>query len=540
MDFNKTDFGTTDILRMISPNAFIYLTTLSVSIGLYFLTLSKKANTLFIPIIIVLALFSLFSFSQFPALSDKDYFLHGRLDSIIISEGHLPSVSEQGNYYVQWPLAIIFRAVTSIITGLPEIDSTRVLSFIFPILLVLFFYILARVKLGPYLAGIVPALFLVSNLVYPTDEIDHFCPQLFALTLFLLALYLVTKETSKKDGRIITCLILLVSFSIILSHPITPFFLLPSFMAIWFFNFYLKRRNRKTSFTSINFVLVILLLLLFLAWSFLYAGNSFDQGFTQIMSGNGHLASQVQVYDFQTELLVFFSYYWKIIALLILLPALFVTFRVLRKGNPEQEKILTPLCWVLLGCIIGGLVFSVTSFFDLTRVLTFILIPACFITVFFLTKHINVKILSFLVVLLVIPGFFVIYGFSNQFTVYQHSSEISACQWLSIKNVNHELVTSDYNTMIIYSYYDWRSWPTGIVGDEQITDYSLPISSTHPFFQGQFMVRSIRQDIMQENYLMNETMPGKEYWSQIDLYASNSYNKIFSNGNIEIFSKQEK
>jgi hypothetical protein len=538
MNFSQSNFNVTDFLDMIGPNAFPYLIALCLCVGFYLFTLSKKSSTFIVPLVIVLIFFSMFTASQYPALSDKDYLLHGRLDTILLSTGHLPSVSEKGNYYVEWPGAFLLRTQTSLLVGVSELDSARFLSFIFPVLFVFFLYILAKDKLGPFLGGLVPVLFLVSNIVYTTDEIDHFCPQLLALTLFVLTIYLATRDFDKKTANVTTCLIVLFSLAIIISHPITPFFLLPALLSIWLFNAYIKRRGGKSTLSLVNFLLVCLVFALFITWSVFSAGQSFAQGVSQIASfENPSLSSQVQIYHYPTQFLVNLSYYWKVLAVVILVPSLYLVVRIFRgKGNDDERK-LSSLCWILLGVGIGGLAFSVTSLVDFTRVLTFLLIPACLLTVYLAAKYVNKTLISIFLILLIIPGFLTIYSFSGEYQYYQHPFELTAAQWLSKENANNQFVSSDYDTMIVYSYYDWHSWPGGIVGDEEVTNYSLPVSFSHPFFKGDFMIRSIRQDILKMNSLDPAFTPGAEYWSKIDNYADSHYNLIYSNEFIRIYGK---
>jgi hypothetical protein len=538
MDFAAaTTFDVTDFLRLISPAAIVYLLILCALLGLYIGTLSSKNTTFLLSLVIVLVFFALFTVSQYPALSDRDYFLHGRLAVEIINSGHFPLASIPGNYYIEWPGAFTMRAIFSLVLGLPEIESVRVLSFVFQILIVLFFYVFAKTKLGSFLAGLVPAVFLLSNLVYTTSQIDHFCPQLFSLSLFLLILYCCTRSVSKDKAIKMQVVIILLSFIIFISHPITPVFLLPVLVGICLLNAYMSRRGEKT-FSLINFRLVFLLSILFLAWSIFSAGVEFSQGISQIaLIENPRTVAELQPLHYEGILLNGLSYYWKILDLIIALAALYLFIRFFRRGVKERENLVV-LSGILLGVASGSLLFSFTGIFTLTRTIMFVLIPASFLAVIFAKRYVGQKVLAFALILLFIPSFLSIYSFSSENQTFQHTWEISACQWLSKENMNRKLVSSDYDIMMIYSYYDPNSWPSGIVGDEEITKYTIPVAS-NPFFKGDFMIRSVRQDLFKTNMFREGNDQGIEYWNQLDSYANNysELDKIFDNNYAKIYAR---
>ena len=538
MDFAAaTTFDVTDFLHLISPFAIAYLLILCALLGLYIATLSSKNTTFLLPLVIVLVFFALFTVSQYPALSDKDYFAHGRLAVEIMSSGHFPSASITGNYYVEWPGSFTMDAITSLVLGLPEIESVRVLSFVFQILVVLFFYVFAKQKLGSFLAGLVPAVFLLSNLVYTTSQIDHFCPQLFSLPLFFLILYCCTKNVSLDNSTKMQVVIIVLSFTIFISHPTTSVFLLPALAGICLLNAYKSWRGEKT-FSQMNFRLLFLLFVLFLAWSIYSAWGEFSQVISQIVIiENPRAASQLQPLNYEGILLNSLSYYWKILDLIIVIAASYLFIRFFR-GGVKERKNLVVLCGILLGVSLGGLLFSFTGVFTLTRTIMFLLIPTSFLAVLLAKRYIGQKVLAFALILLVIPSFLSIYSFSTENQVFQHTWEISACQWLAKENINKKLVSSDYDTMMIYSYYDPNSWPDGIVGDEEITNYTIPVAS-NPFFEGDFMIRSIRQDLFRTNIYQQGNAQGLEYWSQLDSYANNypKIDKIFDNNYVKIYAK---
>lgn len=538
MDFaTTTSFQVTDFLQMISPESILYLLVLCALMGLYIITLSDSKSTFIIPIIIVLVFFALFTVSQYPALSDKDLFNHGRLAVEITSSGHFPSASIPGNYYIEWPGAFTIRAMFSLVLGLPDIESVRVLTVVFQILIVLFFYVFAKIKLRSFLAGLVPTVFLLSNLVYTTSQIDHFCPQLFSLPLFLLILYCSTKNISRDNAAKMQIAIIMLSFTVIISHSITAIFLLPALAGICLLNAYRSRRGEKT-FSQMNFHLVFLLFVLFLAWSIYSAGGEFSQGISQIaLIENPRAVSQLQPLNYAGILLNSLGYYWKILDLIIVIAAFYLFIRFFRGGVKERENLVV-LSGILLGVALGGLLFSFTGFFTLTRTIMFVLIPASFLAVLFAKRYAGQKVLAFALILLIIPSFLSIYSFSSENQTFQHTWEISACQWLSKENINRKTVSSDYDTMMIYSYYDPNSWPGGIVGDEEITNYTIPLAS-NPFFKGDLIIRSVRQDLFRTNVLQEGNNQGLEYWSQLDSYANNysKLDKIFDNNYAKIYAK---
>ncbi len=538
MDFAAaTTFDATDFLHLISPAAIAYLLILCALLGLYIWTLSNKNTTFLLSLVIVLVFFALFTVSQYPALSDADYFLHGRLAVEIINTGHFPSASIPGNYYIEWPGAFTMRAVFSLVLGLPEIESVRVLSFVFQILIALFFYVFAKQKLGRFLAGLVPAVFLLSNLVYTLSQTDFFCPQLFSLSLFLLILYCCTKTVSRDIATKMRVVIILLSFTIFISHPTTSLFLLSAIAGIWLLNTYMSRHGKKT-FSLINFRLVFLLFILFLAWSIFSAWGEFSIGISQIVIlVNPRAVAEVQPLQYEGILLNSLSYYWKILDLIIVIAAFYLVSRFFR-GRVKERENLVALSGIFLGIALGGFLFSFTGFFTLTRTIMFILIPASFLAVLFAKRYVGQKVLAFILILLLIPSFLSIYSFVSVNQSFQHTWEISACQWLARENINRKLVSSDYYTMMIYSYYDPNSWPGGIVPNDQITNYTIPVAS-NPFFTGDFMIRSIRQDLFKTNIFQEGNNQGLEYWTQIDSYANNcsTLDKIFDNNYVKVYAR---
>jgi hypothetical protein len=547
LDFMKSDLRVADVFDMLSFKSWIYLGIICILFIISMKLLPQKTRPLFLSFIFVLMFFSFFTISQYPSFSDRDYFLHGKLAKSILTKGNVEATS--GETYLSYPGAFIFWACLSIVSGLDILNLAVILSFAFQICVVFFLFMVFKTSFGFFLSGLASMFFVLSNLSYTRFTIDHFCPQFFGLVLYILAFYIFAGIENLEKRKLVLISVLL-GVAMTISHPITTFFLVFSFAGVYSIN-KLRAHFIKGSFLSLpSFNFVFFLGIMCLVWSVFSASLFFQNSFhylVEIIGGEAEISRELtltplaELKDANVRtLLDTLSLYWKVFDLILFIGALYMVILGFRSSTNRMTMFLGG---VLTGTIACGAMLSFTRIFWIDRIIFFILIPSSYLFTQFYAKISRkskaAKIAVPLLALLMIPSFLTIYSFTCEYTYFQHPWEIYSCMFLSEHNTDHQLVASDYGTMIIYSYYDPRSWPSGIVGDEEIYNYSIPIDQ-HPLLKGKFMIRSVRQKITYAN-IFNESSHevSFKYWHSFDLFLGvyAKCTKIFDNGYVQIYRR---
>lgn len=546
LNFMKSDFGVADLFDMLPFEAWVSFCIICISLLVSTKFLPNNVKPFFLSVMFILIFFSLFTFSQYPALSDRDYFLHGRLAKSIMTKGNVEVRS--GDQYLYYPGAFIFWASISMVSGLDILKMAILLSFMFQIFAVFFLFLLFKKSLGFFLSGLATTFFVLSNLSYTRFTIDHFCPQLFALALFLLALHIFIEMHGPKKTKIFVLAILLTGV-LMFSHPITALFLVFSITGVYIITKF-REYSMKDSFSSFpSFGVFFFVVLICIVWV-LYGATPFFQESIQYLLEIGTknevsteftLISFTSLKHFNIQILLYvLSLYWKLFDLILFIGAVCVTIYGFRKSN----RMILFMGGVLAGIIACGAIFSLTRIFWIDRIIFFILIPTCYLFTKFIAKiSIRPRVITFIIpllILLMIPSFLTIYSFTSQYQYFQHPWEFSSCIFLSEYNINQQFVSSDYGTMIIYSFYDPLSWPLGIVGDEEIYNYSLPINEQHPLLKGRYFIRSLRQEITYNN-IFNESSHERsfKYWYTFDFFIAQYPNNIrfYDNYYVQIYQQ---
>lgn len=547
LNFAKSDFRVADVFDMLSFESWIIFGIICILLILSPKLLPKKTRPLFLSFIFVLMFFSFFTISQYPALSDRDFFLHGKLAKSISTNGKIEV--QLGTEYLDYPGAFIFWACLGIVSSIDILNLGVILSFALQMCVVFFLFTVAKTSYGFFASGLASMLFMLSNLSYTRFTMDHFCPQLFTLLLYILAFYSFVKIGNSGKKKFAFILVLL-SVAVTISHPITALFLFFSFAGVYFANKFRAHYVRGWFSTLPRFNFVFFLVILCIAWTIFNASFYFQATFNDFGKATGGktkifrelaLVSFVGLKDANVRtLLNTLSLYWKALDLTIFIGALYIIISRFRNSTNRMTMFQGG---VLAGTIACGMMLSFTQIFWIDRIIFFILIPACYLFGSFYAKLSRTskasKIAVPLLALLMIPSFLTIYSSTCEYKYFQHPWEIQSCIFLSEHNIDHNLVTSDYGTMIIYSYYDPRSWPSGIVGDEETYNYSIPIDQ-HPLFKGELMIRSIRQKITYAN-ILNESSHelSSKYWHHFDSFLD-TYpirTRIFDNGYVQIYRK---
>lgn len=520
---------------MVTPSSWMYLVLICILLVVYILTLSTKQTSVFFPMVLMLVFFSLFVISQFPALSDKDYLLHGKETNLIIAEGKIEITHHTS--YLQWPGKFIIEACVRRVTGLEQVDLMRILTFAFQLLIIIPYYLISKKFLGRFLGGLVPTLFILSNLSYTRDTFDHFCPQLLSIFLYITTMYLYFKIDDLKRHYVLV--IVLLGIGMTVSHPITTPFFVSSLFGVAMAKKYLARRTRIRFPAIPGLNLFILMLVIWLAWTTYAAAPYISTSVkTLFYSRTEQTIKELApigysaIEDANIRLLLSsLSGYWKAIDLFIVVGAFAL---ILFKRDNRKDTI------IFSGIMLGNILYGLTApLFWTSRIIMFTLLPACYLATRFFTQLIRKKIFAVILVCLVVPSFLRVYSFTSEYRVQVHPWENYLCVFLQRHNSGQKVVSSDYETMCIYTYYDSGSWPDGIVGDEEIRNYSIPVSE-HPLYKGDFFIRSVRQDIAYKN-LFNESSHAESfaYWNHLDAFLKNSPDKgrIFDNGYAQIYAR---
>ncbi len=143
------------------------------------------------------------------------------------------SISSSTTYGIEYPGLFVSAAQALLITGLSPMALMRIFYVLITLFLVLIIYLVAR-DLGGKYAWVAP-MALISVLWV---EGLHFSPQAFALILFavvwLAALKIIIKRTESRRSWLV--IVALSGFVLIISHPLTPLFMLLAFSTFFVIN----------------------------------------------------------------------------------------------------------------------------------------------------------------------------------------------------------------------------------------------------------------------------------------------------------------
>ncbi len=189
----------------------------------------------------------------------KDMFYHFSRVVTVLQNGHIPPPSASNEYYFQYPGSTFFGAIFLEITG---IQSTLFLKIIFPFMQTAIF------SLG--FAVIVKKIFKTWTIVGPSLLLVvlfdyggyHFSPYGFAWMLIpLLLLPLMSRDTRSSP-----LIFILLSFTLIISHPTTSIFLLVILPALFLF----LALSKKTSPQRLNTLLICVSVYVIMTFSWIY------------------------------------------------------------------------------------------------------------------------------------------------------------------------------------------------------------------------------------------------------------------------------
>jgi len=350
-----------------------------------------------------------------------DNWLHSSIARYIIEQSSLdPSTIG----YHSWPGFFIWLAQLSMVTGVDPTVLSKSIHMFFNILLVLILYLLyqklAPKNLGGKFALVGTVLFLIANdrLYY------HSCPQNFVFPLFITFYYVVL--TMREKGRALLFSLVLF-FAMIISHPITPLFILaPMLVLAVVLRIFSVPKGDPSRFSS----LFLAGLCVWVGWA-VYVVNTlwWRYGINSIIGVEERITGELPLFAYSPT-------YWRwapppieiatlrmiIIAFALITAFLGVVYMIKRFNlvslkKPWIKTVLTQDAWSLLafsaiaiGVIVAGafpLIFYMQIMGFADRFLLFIWMPVIFFATIFIMKLRNRKVKTAVIIiamLLFIPA----------------------------------------------------------------------------------------------------------------------------------------
>lgn len=384
-------YGKTYILYsgLFTLPTLLFITTLSIIL----ITLHKTALRYTVLVLVFL----------WPMVISLNLLLHGyvisndqprpefALGSLIVSgKVTLEQASKMSSYF-NWPSTWLLGGIFSNIVGLSPFEAPVYLMVIVYLLLGLALVITSRKVFS------VHGLALISMIVYAIlnpYKILHLCPQIYALTLFVLFIALLFKENLIAEDLILA---FILSAAVITSHPLTSLIVAGIACSIMLLNL-AKRGGRLGSIFGFSAAVLILLVLWNLNYEDLIKSiieEIFEKAQVQALSP----IAKIKIYDIDIffKLMAFYRY----LSLAILSAcSLFTIIMLFKYGRFVRIKILTACGGILAGSIL--LNFIPGSFFHrlLYFACTFMsaLVP---ITISTIKKKLRMKVFSILTLLLI-------------------------------------------------------------------------------------------------------------------------------------------
>jgi len=165
-----------------------------------------------------------------PVIITLNFFIYGyvvgdqprlefALGSLIVSGKISLADASKASSYFSWPSTWLLEGVFSNILGLTPFEAPLYLMLVIYLLLGLALICLSRGLSELFLTdGVFAILSLLVYTMFNPYKILHFCPQIYALTLFIILLRILIKDWIKAVDYLV---LFILSASIITSHPLT-------------------------------------------------------------------------------------------------------------------------------------------------------------------------------------------------------------------------------------------------------------------------------------------------------------------------------
>ncbi|MCC6056362.1 MAG: hypothetical protein LM583_06775 [Desulfurococcaceae archaeon] len=235
-------------------------------IGILSLVMHKKDS--------ILNHVTLLIISAWPAIITLNFFIYGyvvgdqprlefALGSLIVSSKISLMDASKASSYFNWPSTWLLEGVFSNILGITPFEAPPYLMLVIYLLLGLALIGLSRGLSELFLTnGAFAILSLLAYAIFNPYKILHFSPQIYALTIFIIFLRILIKDSIKAVDYLT---LFILSASIITSHPLTSIVIVSIAAAIILFN--LIKSNiwlRK------SLMLTLTVIVLFVSWNLNY------------------------------------------------------------------------------------------------------------------------------------------------------------------------------------------------------------------------------------------------------------------------------
>ncbi|MGC8988208.1 hypothetical protein [Infirmifilum sp.] len=212
---------------------------------------SKKARAVFLSLLITVLIYSSIIAVNFPFIIHRDAYLHGGPVEYIIKRGSLSGLEMFGrDDVVSWPGWFIFQSIYVVVTNGRVIESITVLTALYPLLVFLLFYAMFVERRFPKSAsnfiGILPLLFLVNNYGLFTSSFARWHFAILLATILQSVLIDFVLAHPSKGLKQAAAIAIIVSATIILSHPYVATFMVTEILVLLVFFTSVHRLARDT------------------------------------------------------------------------------------------------------------------------------------------------------------------------------------------------------------------------------------------------------------------------------------------------------
>jgi len=371
--------------------------------------IAKSRLKLKIPCLIELLIIfelALFLFGTAPAIYENprfhDTYAIINFINILNTDGVVTITGELG-YLHSMPGAIIFFSAMSQLADITSMEIAHYYTILLMLILSMAIYCIAR-KVNKTYAFIAP----VGLLSYAWGQEYHMAPQSFSLILYVIFwLIFIVQVVNRKNVYLYNCLLLLLSLSMIISHPLTPLFLLLNIASIMLLDRFLPKNKFLTKGDLI--LLLYLPAIVYVIWMIYYSNGYVVHGMAvfnsmlytsmQSVSNTGSIIINYSLSNPQPDQLTLDTIRK---VLTIVEVAVGVIGSVYALVSKSSKPYIIFSIWLFSCLIFHGL--SMLTGVVYGRVLVFILFPFSILITFALgtKKRLDHSILSFLIIALVI------------------------------------------------------------------------------------------------------------------------------------------
>lgn len=541
MNFQAFKLQENDILFLLPIYSWFYMLSFVSLFIVYYRILieSSESSTLwyFVPVLFLSSFFGnpTLLLAQYPNPGYGDP-VHTYASNFLVHEGKFA----QSPYLNIYPGAHIVVSCVSLVLNVSIFLAELMMDILFQLLTVTTLFLVGMDIFDP----IKSSLLIISILAFGRIFYGVFGPITFAIILLFLFMHLILRESSYKSSFRI--LMVLISLTLILTHPIISFTLLILTSILTLYRFLRLQHSKnpnclRTPF-YFSYSFPILLLVSWIMW--IYYHEPTHEIFEFLLSFIKHIftykMSSTAEYG-KTVILQGLSYYLPRMSIFSLVSSLYkfatlITFLSLSLISliRRRKKVLLFFYALLLDIVIIFVLLNI--FTNLTHwpyYVGFLLAPTC---LFIVLNTLNrVKLYHIIILLLLLFPSFIAYhppfyiAPANEYTWFIHKWEIHSIYFVQHHLFQKVTISSDCNTLAIYQ----ALFPTNNL---QFDDAQFPIwdvmadfisfkESKPTIFIGDIIIRSFRQEVATHNAI-NIT---PSFWNEVDSNIVSDYNQVYDN-----------